>query len=51
MKKKAFFSVFEIVLIVGMGVYIAIGLAAYQNPEVCVQATKTVSKLFLVTSL
>jgi hypothetical protein len=51
MEKKAFFSVFEIVLIVGMGVFIATGLVAYQSPEVCeslAQATQTVSKLFAV---
>jgi hypothetical protein len=51
MKKKSFFSVFEIVLIVGMGVFIATGLLAYQNPEVCdglAQITQTVSKLFIV---
>ncbi len=51
MKKKSFFSVFEIVLIVGMGVFIATGLLACQNPEVCdglAQITQTVSKLFIV---
>ncbi len=50
MEKKSFFSVFEIVLIVGMGVFIAAGLVAYQNPEVnssLAQITQTVSKLFI----
>ena len=50
MEKKSFFSVFEIVLIVGMGAFIATGLVAYQNPDVCsslVQITETVSKLFV----
>ena len=55
MEKKSFFSVFEIVLIVGMGVYIAMGLVAYHNPDVCAasltQVTETVNKLFLVASL
>lgn len=51
MEKKAFFNVFEIALIVGMGVFIAMGLVAYQNPDVCdslAQVTQTVSKLFAV---
>ena len=51
MEKKSFFSVFEIVLIVGMGAFIATGLAAYQNPDVSsslAQITQTVSKLFIV---
>jgi hypothetical protein len=55
MKKKSFFNVFEVVLIVGMGVYIAMGLVAYHNPDVfaagIAQATKTVNKLFLVASI
>ena len=51
MEKKAFFNVFEIALIVGMGVFIAMGLVAYQNPDVCdslAQVTQTVSELFAV---
>ena len=51
MEKKSFFSVFEIVLIVGMGVFIAAGLVAYQNPDVSdslAQITEAVSKLLLV---
>ena len=55
MKKKSFFSVFEVVLIDGMGVYIAMGLVAYHNPDAfaagLAQATKTVNKLFLIASL
>ncbi|MHB9139709.1 MAG: hypothetical protein ACYC4Q_09935 [Victivallaceae bacterium] len=51
MKKKSFFSVFEVVLIAGVGAYIAIGLVAYHNPDVfaagLAQAAKTVNKLFL----
>jgi len=50
MEKKSFFSVFEIVLIVGMGVFIAAGLIAYENPDVSAslaQVTETVSKLFI----
>ncbi|MEI8247268.1 MAG: hypothetical protein WCI51_15655 [Lentisphaerota bacterium] len=51
MEKKVFFNVFEIALIVGMGAFIAFGLVAYQNPDVCeglAQVTQTVSKLFAV---
>jgi hypothetical protein len=51
MKKQSFFSVFEIVLIVGMGAFIAIGVTAYESPRVCeslVQITKTVTDLFIV---
>lgn len=50
MEKKSFFSVFEIVLIVGMGVFIATGLAAYQNPDVSsslAQITQTVTQMFI----
>jgi len=50
MGKKSFFNVFEIVLIVGMGAFIATGLIAYQNPDVCdslAQITQTVSNLFI----
>ena len=51
MKKKFFFNAFEIAIIIGMGVFIAVGLVAYQNPDICdglAQITDTVSKLLLV---
>jgi len=51
MKKKSFFSVFEIVLIVAMGAFIAIGITAYENPAVSdelAQITQTVTNLFIV---
>ena len=51
MGKKFFFNALEIALIIGMGIFIAIGLAAYQNPDICeglAQITETVSKLFPV---
>ncbi len=51
MEKKVFFNVFEIALIVGMGAFIAFGLVAYQNPDVCeglAQVTQAVSQLFPV---
>ncbi len=51
MEKKFFFNAFEIAIIIGMGVFIAIGLVAYQNPDVSdslAQITEAVSKLLLV---
>jgi len=51
MEKKAFFNVFEIALIVGMGAFIAFGLVAYQSPEVCeslAELTQAVSQMFPV---